>query len=89
MDTNTIFREMAQYKAIIAEAQKELDRLETEVKVYMAESEITELIGDEHKATYKVVTSSRFDSKAFQADGYKALYEAYKKPSSSMRFTFA
>lgn len=89
MDTNTIFREMAQYRTIIAEAQKELDRLEAETKEYMTANEITELIGDEHKATYKEVVSNRFDSKAFKADGHEDLYKAYQKSSSSMRFTFA
>ena len=89
MDTNTIFREMAQYRTIIAEAQKELDRLEAETKAFMTANEMTELIGDEHKATYKEVVSNRFDSKKFKADGYEDLYKAYQKSSSSMKFTFA
>ena len=89
MDTNTIFSEIAQYRVIIAEAQAELDRLEAEVKEHMAANNLTELLGNEHKATYKAVISNRFDSKAFKADGYEDLYKAYQKPSTSMRFTFA
>ena len=89
MDTNTIFREMAQYKHIIAEAEAELERLEAEVKSHMTSEGIDTLIGDEHKATYKEVVSNRFDSKTFKADGYEDLYKAYTKPSKSMRFTFA
>lgn len=89
MDTNTIFSEIAQYRVIIAEAQAELDRLEAEVKDHMTANNLTELLGNEHKATYKAVISNRFDSKAFKADGYEDLYKAYQKPSTSMRFTFA
>lgn len=88
MDTNTIFREMAQYKAIIAEAQKELDRLEAQTKEYMTANELTELVSCEHKVTYKIVTSNRFDSASFKRD-HADMYESYKKPSSVMRFTFA
>lgn len=89
MDTNTIFSEIAQYRVIIAEAQAELDRLEAEVKEHMAANNLTELLGNEHKATYKAIISNRFDSKAFKADGYEDLYKAYQKPNTSMRFTFA
>ena len=88
MDTNTIFREMAQYKRMIEEAQAEYDRLANECKAMMTESGIDELIGDEHKATYKEVISNRFDSTAFKKD-HGDMYESYKKASSSMRFTFA
>lgn len=88
MDTNMIFKEMAQYKLIIAEAEAELKKREDQVKELMTSSGIDTLIGDEHKATYKEVISNRFDSKAFKAD-HADMYEAYKKPSASMRFTFA
>lgn len=89
MDINRMFAEMAQYKRMIEEAQTEYDRLAEECKAMMTESGIDELIGDEHKATYKEVVSNRFDGKAFKADGYEDLYKAYQKPSSSMRFNFA
>ena len=88
MDTNKIFKEMAQYKLMIKEAEKELKAREAQVKALMEEQGIDELIGDEHKATWKEVTSNTFDSKAFKAD-HADVYELYKKPSSTMRFTFA
>ena len=89
MDTNAIFKEMAQYKLMIREAEKELKIREEMVKELMTEQGVKELIGDEHKATYKEVVSNKFDSKAFKADGYEDLYKAYTKSSSTMRFTFA
>lgn len=89
MDTNAIFSEMAQYRAIIKQAEAEYAMYEAEIKARMTESGDDTIIGNEHKATYKEVISNRFDSKAFRADGYEDLYKAYQKPSASMRFTFA
>ena len=88
MDINEKFRTIAQYKRMEEEAKAEREKVEAEVKAYMKEAGTDTLIGDEHKATYKEVISSRFDSKAFGKD-HADLYEAYKKPSASMRFTFA
>lgn len=89
MDINTIFKEMAQYKRMIEEAQAEYERLADECKAQMTADGIEELVGDEHKATYKEVISNRFDSKAFKAAGHEDLYKAFTKPSSSMRFNFS
>lgn len=88
MDINATFKAIAQYRLLEEEARAEREALEAEIKAYMTESGVAELIGDEHKATYKEVTSSRFDSKAFKED-HADIYESYKKPSTSMRFTFA
>lgn len=88
MDINEKFRIIAQYKRMEEEAKAEREKAEAEIKAYMTENGTDTLIGDEHKATYKEVISSRFDSKAFGKD-HADLYEAYKKPSTSMRFTFA
>ena len=92
MDRQTInakFKELAQYKLMEAEAKAAKEAIEAEIKAYMETENIESLIGDEHKATYKEVISNRFDSAAFKKDGYEALYKAYQKPSTSMRFNFA
>lgn len=88
MDINAKFKAIAQYRRMEEEAKAEREILEAEIKAYMTESGVAELIGDEHKATYKEVISSRFDSTAFKKD-HADMYESYKKQSSSMRFTFA
>lgn len=70
MDRQTInqkFKELAQYKMMEAEAKALKEAVEAELKAMMETEGIDTLIGDEHKATYKEVTSSRFDSKAFKA----------------------
>lgn len=86
---NEVMKTIAEYARIAEEAQKVVDENKELLKAYMTEAELTELIGDEHKATYKSVTSNRFDSAAFKKGGYADLYKAYQKPSTSMRFTFA
>lgn len=92
MDTkaiNSIMQTIAEYAIIAEEAQKIVDENKELLKAHMKEVGVDELIGDEHKATYRQVITNKFDSKAFKADGYEDLYKAYQKPSASMRFTFA
>ena len=92
MDRQTInakFKELAEWKMIEAEAKANRDAIETELKAYMTEADLCEIIGDEHKATWKEETRNNFDSKAFQAAGYADLYNKFKKPSTTRRFIFA
>lgn len=88
MDINATLKSIAQYRLMEEEAKRERETLEAEVKEYMTANALTELIGDEHRATYKEIISNRFDSKAFKAD-HADMYTAYQKSSTSMRFTFA
>lgn len=88
-ELNEVMKTIAEYARIAEEAQKVVDENKDILKAYMTENALTELFGDEHKATYKEVTSNRFDSAAFKKDGYADLYKAYQKPSTSMRFNFA
>lgn len=83
-----LLKAIAEYKRIIEDAEDELKSLQSIAIKRMEERGVAELKSDEHKASYKEVTSSRFDSKAFK-DDFADIYEAYKKPSTSMRFTFA
>ena len=83
-----LLRAIAEYRRIIEDAKDELEALENEAKRRMEEAGVEELKSDEHKAVYQPVTSNRFDSKAFKAD-YEILYDAYKRPSTVMRFTFS
>ena len=88
MDYNKAFAELASNKRMLEELKAIIEEQESAIKAQMVADGKTEYIGTEHKATYKEVVSSRFDSKAFGKD-HADLYEAYKKPSSTMRFTFA
>ena len=83
-----LLKAIAEYKRIIEEAEAELESLKKIAISRMEDRGTIELKSDEHKATYKEVVSNRFDSKAFKAD-HADMYEAYRRESSSMRFTFA
>lgn len=88
-EVNEVMKTIAEYMRIVEEAQAVVDANKEILKAHMKEENIEELIGDEHKATYKAVVSNRFDSAAFKKAGYTELYKAYTKPSTSMRFNFA
>lgn len=89
MDYNKAFAELASNKRMLEELKALIEEQETAIKNQMTTDGKTEIIGTEHKATYKEVVSNRFDGKAFKAAGHEDLYKAFSKPSSSMRFTFA
>lgn len=88
MNINEIMKELAQYKRLQDETGAIIEGLTDKIKQYMTENQLETLTGDEHKATYKTVTSSRIDTTALK----KALPEvatAYTKTTEARRFTFA
>ena len=88
MNINEIMKELAQYKRLQDETAAIIEGLTDKIKQYMADNQLETLTGDEHKATYKTVTSSRIDTTALK----KALPEvatAYTKTTETRRFTFA
>ena len=88
MDINVKMKQIAEYRMIKKQAEAALAELEKELKDYMLDEGLNVLIGDEHTATYKSVTSNRFDSAWFKADNPQ-MYEAYKRADTAMRFTFS
>ena len=88
MNINEIMIELAQYKRLQDETAAIIEGLTDKIKQYMTDNQLETLTGDEHKATYKTVTSSRIDTTALK----KALPEvatAYTKTTETRRFTFA
>lgn len=85
---NAVMKELAEMKAMQAELKASIEDLENEIKEYMQDTGKEVLQGSEHKATYKVVTSSRLDQKALKLD-HPELVDQYWKKSSGMRFTFS
>lgn len=87
MNINEIMSELAQYKRIQEETAAIIDALTDTIKEYMTNNKLDTLTGNEHKATYKIVASSRIDTTALK----KALPEiatAYTKTTKARRFTF-
>ena len=68
------------------EADKEIKKLQDEIKAEMTVRQVKEIITDEYKVRYTDVTTNRFDTKTFKSK-YLDLYNQFIKPTSSMRFS--
>lgn len=85
---NNVMRELAELKAMQSEIAAAVDELQEELKEYMQQSGQDVLQGNEHKATYKQVTSNRLDTKALRLD-HPEIADKYNKVTTSMRFNFS
>lgn len=88
MNINETMRELAQYTRLQEEAAATVEALKDQIKQYMTENQLDTLAGDEHKATYKAVSSSRVDTAALKRD-HPDIATAYTKKTETKRFTFA
>ena len=88
MDINYIMKELAMYTRLYEETADIIDGLKDKLKEYMQENNTDVIIGDEHKAMYKIVSSSRIDTAALKKD-LPDIAAAYTKQTETKRFTFA
>ena len=88
VDINAIMAELAQYTRMAEEIAATIDGLKDTIKKYMEENQLETLTGNEHKATYKTVTSSRIDTTALKRNA-PDIAEKYTKTTETKRFTFA
>ena len=88
MDINAIMAELAQYTRMAEEIAATVDGLKDAIKKYMEENQLETLTGNEHKATYKTVTSSRIDTTALKRNA-PDIAEKYTKTTETKRFSFA
>ena len=86
-DINIMFSELAQYTLIMEEATATVDGLKDEIKRYMEEHNTDILTSNEHKATYKAVTSNRIDTTALKKD-MPDIATQYTKSTATKRFLF-
>lgn len=84
---DTVFAQLAEYTRIQEETSAIIDGLKDDIKRYMTEHNTDTVIGKEHKATYKSVSSTRFDSTAFKAQ-HPDTYNEYTRTVTSTRFVF-
>jgi len=85
---NEIMTQLAQYNRMQEETAAIIDGLKDQLKAYMTENGLDTLTGDEHKAIYKAVESSRIDTTALKKD-LPNIAAQYTKTTAVMRFTFA
>lgn len=88
MNVNQIMAELAQYIRMQEEAAAMVESLKDQLKAQMQAAGVDTLAGDEHKATYKAVTSSRVDTSALKRD-LPEIAAQYTKTTTARRFTFA
>ena len=87
-ELNTTAHDLMSVRAMIAELEAEAEALTDKIKAAMAERGEESIQGDGWKATWKNVTSSRFDSKAFKA-AHADLYGKYSKSTTTTRFVLS
>ena len=87
MNINAIMAELAQYTRMAEEIAATVDGLKDTIKKYMEDNQLETLTGNEHKATYKTVTSSRIDTTALKRNA-PDIAEKYTKTTETKRFTF-
>ena len=85
IDINKAGRDLLEVRAMIRELEAEAEALTDAIKAEMVERGTETLSGDGWAASWKNVTSSRFDSKAFRGS-HPDLYQAFSKPTTSTRF---
>lgn len=86
-DIDKMFSDLAQYTRLQEETAAIIDGLKDEIKEYMNAAGLEVLIGNEHKATYKAVASSRIDTAALKRDK-PDIAAHYTKTTETKRFLF-
>lgn len=87
MDINAIMAELAQYTRLQEEAAAMVEGLKDQLKNYMVENGLDSIAGNEHKASYKAVTSSRIDTATLKRD-FPEIAAKYTKTTETRRFLF-
>lgn len=87
-DYNAVMKQLAEYKRIQEETNSIIEGLQDELKTYMKENNLDVLNGNEHKAMYKSITSSRLDTTALKNE-LPDIVARYTKETVTQRFTFA
>lgn len=88
MDINALMTELAQYIRLQEEAAATVEALKDQIKAQMTASGVDTLVGAEHKAAYKAVTSNRIDTAALKRD-LPEVAQQYTRATETRRFTFA
>lgn len=88
-EINATMKELAEYTAMKEELTAQIEALQDQIKAYMNENGIDEIIGENgEKATWRSVVSNRFDSASFRKSEWGELYKEFCRRSEYMRFTF-
>ena len=88
VNINETMRELAQWQRMQEEAAAMVEALKDQIKEHMTAAGLEVLTGDEHKATFKTVISSRIDTAALKKER-PDIATQYTKTTETKRFIFA
>lgn len=91
MSTNEIeakCRELRQLQRLIDEAQAEAETIRDAIKAQLTTQGVDELQAGEYRVSWKSVTTTRIDAKAFQ-QAFPEVAQAFAKTTTTRRFCVA
>lgn len=88
MELTNKVQELRGLRRMADELAAEMETLQDQIKAHMTAQGVDELAGMDYKITWKTITSSRFDSKAFKAT-HADLYSQYTRETTARRFCVA
>lgn len=88
MNINDTMKELAEYIRMGEEVAANIESLKDALKSHMTAQGVDAIQGNEHKASYKSVASSRIDTTALKT-ALPDIAAQYTKTTESKRFTFA
>lgn len=88
-EINATMKELAEFTRLQDELTAQIDELKDQLKLYMAENDLDEILGEngEH-AVWRKVISNRFDSTAFKKSEWGELYKEFTRPTETKPFKF-
>lgn len=87
MNINETMKELAQWQRMQEEAAAMVEALKDQIKKHMIAAGLEVLTGEEHKATFKTVSSSRIDTTALKKE-LPQIAAQYTKTTETRRFLF-
>lgn len=84
-DLEVKIRELKELRSKQTILDEQIKLLESEIKSEMTERNEYQILGEDYKVTWNMVSSNRFSQKEFK-DDHPDLYEKYMRVSESRRF---
>ena len=81
-------RELRQLQNLIAEAEQEAEAIKDTIKAQLTAQGVDELRAGEYRVSWKSVTTTRIDAKAFQ-QAFPEVAQAFAKTTTTRRFCVA
>ena len=87
-DMESKIRELRSLQRLIEEAQQEADAIRDTIKAQLTAQGVDELQAGEYRVSWKPVSTTRIDTKAFQ-QAFPEVAQAFSKTTTTRRFCMA